>query len=89
MCSHRQWCFAKCAEGLGCFNNVFSCKVNSKEKKFLNTQAVVSSEDIKELLHLLMLGHQCSIGGGKQCIFEDKLLKFEGFCSVKRFHKCW
>lgn len=30
MCSYSQWCFTKCSEGLGCFNNMFSCKMNSK-----------------------------------------------------------
>lgn len=33
MCSYSQWCFPKCSEGLGCFDNMFSCKMNSKERK--------------------------------------------------------
>lgn len=91
MCSCSQWCFAKCSEGLGCFNNIFSCKMNSKGKEkstlIFNTRVVVFSEDKKELLYLLMLVHHCS--GGEQSIFEDKLFKFQGFCYVKCFYKCW
>lgn len=44
MCSYSQWCFAKCSEGWGCFNNMFSRKMNSKGKKkstlIFNTRVV-------------------------------------------------
>lgn len=45
MWSYSQRCFIKCAEGVGCYNNMLNCIIHSKNQKplILNKQALVPS----------------------------------------------